>query len=280
MMRTILGEEAFRNGSDLYFERHDGQAVTCEDFVRAMEDASGIDLSQFRLWYSQAGTPQVKARIEHDAASATATLHLSQTIRDTPGQSGKSPMVLPLKTALIGADSGARLGEEQLILLEEPTASVTFEGRRPSRPLLSINRDFSAPVLLEVERQAGRTRAAGGSRSQSVRPLRGAAGTDAARADRRGTGRGSRSGAGDRRDARHAPLQLARPRVQGRGAVPADRKPDRRPDGAGRSRRHPCQPRSASAGGRIGAVRRTGRGAGHGCGRDGPVARKPRAFAG
>ncbi len=154
MMRTMLGNEAFRNGSDLYFERHDGQAVTCEDFIRAMEDASGIDLSQFRLWYSQAGTPQVKARIEHDAASATATLHLSQTIRDTPGQSGKSPMVLPLKTALIGADSGARLGEEQLILLEEPTASVTFEGVT-ERPLLSINRDFSAPVLLEVERKAG-----------------------------------------------------------------------------------------------------------------------------
>ena len=62
-----MGEEAFRKGSDLYFERHDGEAVTCEDFVRAMEDASGVDLSQFRLWYSQAGTPRVKARLEHDA---------------------------------------------------------------------------------------------------------------------------------------------------------------------------------------------------------------------
>ena len=81
--------EASAPGSDLYFERHDGEAVTCEDFVRAMEDASGVDLSQFRLWYSQAGTPRVKARLEHDAASATATLHLSQTIAATPGQAGK-----------------------------------------------------------------------------------------------------------------------------------------------------------------------------------------------
>jgi aminopeptidase N len=154
MMRTILGDAAFRKGSDLYFERHDGQAVTCEDFVTAMEDASGIDLSQFRLWYSQAGTPRVTARIEHNPASATAILHLSQSIPDTPGQSGKAPMVLPLKTALIGADSGAPQGEEQLILLVKPTASVKFEGVT-ERPLLSINRDFSAPALLDVERKAG-----------------------------------------------------------------------------------------------------------------------------
>ena len=154
MMRTILGEEAFRRGSDLYFDRHDGQAVTCEDFVTAMEDASGVDLSQFRLWYSQAGTPRVQARIEHDAASSTATLHLSQNIPDTPGQSDKSPMVLPLKTALIGANSGASLGEEQLVLLEQASTSVRFDGVTEP-PLLSINRDFSAPILLDVERSAG-----------------------------------------------------------------------------------------------------------------------------
>jgi aminopeptidase N len=154
MMRTILGEEAFRKGSDLYFERHDGEAVTCEDFVAAMEDASGIDLSQFRLWYSQAGTPRVKARIDHDPASATATLHLSQIVPDTPGQSIKSPMILPLKTALIGSDTGAPLGEERLILLNEASASVRFEGVSEA-PLLSINRDFSAPVLIEVDRRQG-----------------------------------------------------------------------------------------------------------------------------
>ena len=154
MMRTILGEEAFRKGSDLYFERHDGQAVTCEDFVTAMEDASGIDLQQFRLWYSQAGTPKVKARVEHDPASHTARVQLSQTIPATPGQSDKQPMLLPFKTALIGAESGASLGEERLILLDRPEEEVTFEGVTEP-PILSINRDFSAPVLIEVERKAG-----------------------------------------------------------------------------------------------------------------------------
>ena len=154
MMRTILGEDAFRKGSDLYFERHDGQAVTCEDFVTAMEDASGIDLSQFRLWYSQAGTPKVSARLEHDAASNSATLHLSQSVPATPGQADKSPMVLPLKAALIGANSGSPLAEEQLILLDGPSSSVTFDDIAEP-PLLSINRDFSAPVLLDVDRQSG-----------------------------------------------------------------------------------------------------------------------------
>jgi aminopeptidase N len=154
MMRTILGPEAFRKGSDLYFERHDGQAVTCEDFVAAMEDASGIDLSQFRYWYSQAGTPKVSGRLDHDPVSATATLHLSQTVPDTPGQSDKAPMVLPLKTSLIGANSGSALGDERLILLDEPSAIVSFDGVTEA-PLLSINRDFSAPILLEIERQPG-----------------------------------------------------------------------------------------------------------------------------
>jgi len=153
MLRTILGEDAFRKGSDLYFERHDGQAVTCEDFVTAMEDASGVDLGQFRLWYSQAGTPRVSARIDHDPASASATLHLSQAIPDTPGQAGKA-MVLPLKTALIGRDSGAPLGEEQLVLLDAEAASLRFE-EVAEAPLLSINRDFSAPVLLDVDRRPG-----------------------------------------------------------------------------------------------------------------------------
>jgi aminopeptidase N len=154
MMQTILGDEAFRKGSDLYFERHDGEAVTCEDFVTAMEDASGVDLAQFRLWYSQAGTPKVSAKLEHDPASASATLHLSQSIPDTPGQANKLPMVLPLKTALIGRDSGEAVGKERLILLDQEEASVSFFGIGEV-PLLSINRDFSAPVLLDAERQPG-----------------------------------------------------------------------------------------------------------------------------
>ncbi|MGI8930800.1 MAG: aminopeptidase N [Sphingomicrobium sp.] len=153
MMRTILGAEAFRKGSDLYFDRHDGEAATCEDFVRCMEDASGVDLTQFRLWYSQAGTPKVKARLDHDGSAGKATLTLSQSIPDTPGQSGKAPMVLPLKIQLIGADSGAPLGPERLVLLDTAEASANFDAAET--PLLSINRDFSAPVILDVERRAG-----------------------------------------------------------------------------------------------------------------------------
>jgi len=106
------------------------------------------------LWYSQAGTPKVSARLEHDAASNSATLHLSQSVPATPGQADKSPMVLPLKAALIGANSGSPLAEEQLILLDGPSSSVTFDDIAEP-PLLSINRDFSAPVLLEVDRQSG-----------------------------------------------------------------------------------------------------------------------------
>ena len=154
MMKTILGPEKFRAGTDLYFERHDGQAVTCEDFVKALEDASGVDLSRFRLWYSQAGTPQVRARIEHDTASGTAVLRLAQSIPPTPGQPVKKPMAIPLKTALIGEQSGAEIAPEQLILLEEPEQTITFEGVRET-PLLSINRGFSAPIVLEAERRPG-----------------------------------------------------------------------------------------------------------------------------
>ena len=153
MMRTILGEEAFRKGSDLYFDRHDGEAATCEDFVKAMEDASGVDLGQFRLWYSQAGTPKVSARLDHDPAARSATLHLNQYVPDTAGQAGKLPMVIPLKTALIGRDSGEAVGEERLILLDQAEDSVSFFGI-DEPPLLSINRDFSAPILLDVERRA------------------------------------------------------------------------------------------------------------------------------
>jgi aminopeptidase N len=150
MMRTMMGAEAFRRGTDLYFERHDGEAATCDDFVAAMEEASGLDLGQFKLWYEQAGTPKVAARLERDAGGAT--LHLSQSVPPTPDQPLKQPMVIPLRTRLIDAQ-GAE-GQERLIVLDTPEQSVRFDGA-PSDALLSINRGFSAPVAISVERRPG-----------------------------------------------------------------------------------------------------------------------------
>jgi aminopeptidase N len=154
MLHTVLGPEQFRAGTDLYFERHDGEAATCDDFVRALEDASGADLSAFKIWYSQAGTPHVKARLEHDGQAKTATLHLQQQVPPTPGQPVKQPMPIPLRTALIGEDTGSEVAAERLILLDGPQQSVTFENVAEP-PLLSINRNFSAPIVVQAERRGG-----------------------------------------------------------------------------------------------------------------------------
>ncbi|MGE4431870.1 MAG: aminopeptidase N [Sphingobium sp.] len=155
MMAQILGPEGFRKGTDRYFARHDGQAVTCEDFVRAMEQGAGeegasVDLSQFRLWYSQAGTPRVMADLSHDPVTCRATLTLRQSVPDTPGQADKQPMVLPLRTALFDRQTGERR-EERLLMLTQAEQSFSFDGVT-SAPVLSINRGFSAPVILEAPR--------------------------------------------------------------------------------------------------------------------------------
>ena len=102
MIHTLLGAESFRQGSDLYFTRHDGQAVTCEDFVRAMEDASGVDLRQFRNWYSQAGTPLVTVTDAYDEETQQYTLTVMQSCPATPGQQEKQPFVIPLAIGLLG----------------------------------------------------------------------------------------------------------------------------------------------------------------------------------
>ncbi|MBA3511946.1 aminopeptidase N [Sphingomonas sp.] len=151
MFHTLLGAEKFRAGTDLYFDRHDGQAATCDDFVQALQDASGTDLEPFKIWYSQAGTPKVSARLDHDARTRTATLHLAQRVDPTPGQPDKQPMPIPLNTALIGADSGREVAPERLILLDKAEQSIRFDQVAES-PLLSINRGFSAPVIVEAER--------------------------------------------------------------------------------------------------------------------------------
>jgi aminopeptidase N len=151
MMATILGPERFRTACDLYFDRFDGTAATCENFVACMEEGGGVDLSQFRLWYSQAGTPRVSASLDHDGGRAT--LRLAQQVPPTPGQAAKEPMVLPLRIRLFGAETGQPLGPEQLVLLKETIETIVFDGIA-ERPVLSINRGFSAPVTIESDRTA------------------------------------------------------------------------------------------------------------------------------
>ena len=103
MYRTLLGEAGFRKGTDLYFERHDGSAATCDDFRAAMADANGADLTQFERWYTQAGTPTVRAEGAYDAAAKKYTLTLSQSTPATPGQANKDPFHIPVEVALLAA---------------------------------------------------------------------------------------------------------------------------------------------------------------------------------
>jgi aminopeptidase N len=158
MYHTLLGEQGFQNGMRLYFERHDGQAVTCDDFLAAMADANGVDLSRFGRWYGQSGTPLVRARGEFDPEARSYTLHLSQHTPPTPDQPRKQALVIPLKMGLLspqGEELPLRLrGEERppatsrLLLLEEKRQSFVFEGV-DIQPVPSLLRDFSAPVKLD-----------------------------------------------------------------------------------------------------------------------------------
>ncbi|TGX42537.1 aminopeptidase N [Sphingomonas naasensis] len=151
MMATILGPDKFRAATDLYFDRFDGTAATCEDFVQCMEQAGGVDLTRFRRWYSQAGTPRVSATLAQEGGRAR--LKLRQLVPPTPGQPSKEPMVVPLRLKLFGANSGAPLGDEQLILLEDDSRELLFDNLSEP-PALSINRGFSAPIIVETNRTA------------------------------------------------------------------------------------------------------------------------------
>src|SRR5690606_7539817 len=140
--------------TDLYFERHDGEAATCEDFVKAIEEGADVDLTQFRLWYGQAGTPRITARIDADAATGDHTLHLVQLVPPTPGQLDKAPMLIPLRIKAYDRDGGHGDEGEQLVLLDRAETAVPL-GRYQSRPMLSINRSFSAPVIVDFAREEG-----------------------------------------------------------------------------------------------------------------------------
>lgn len=145
MQHTLLGPDAYRKATDLYFDRYDGMAVTCDDFVQCMEDASGLDLSQFKLWYSQAGTPEVSAEGQYNEAERRYTLTLKQHVPPTPGQPHKQPMHIPVKLGLVGSNGNDM--HEELLHLTKAEQVFTFENL-PSRPVPSILRGFSAPVRL------------------------------------------------------------------------------------------------------------------------------------
>ena len=152
MLRTLLGADRFRAGTDLYFRRHDGQAVTCEDFVKAMEDASGVDLTQFRIWYSQAGTPVLTVSNHYDAAAKRFSLTVSQATAPTPGQPEKAPLHIPIRLSLIGPDGKAQPldaggATEQVLELKGASARFDFDNI-PAKPIPSLLRGFSAPVRL------------------------------------------------------------------------------------------------------------------------------------
>jgi aminopeptidase N len=160
LYHTLLGEAGFQQGMRLYFERHDGQAVTCDDFRAAMADANGADLEQFGLWYSQSGTPVVTVRAEHDADRGEYTLELSQLTPATADQPDKQPLVIPFAVGLLDS-SGTALplqlaGGDQpaaatrLLILDKAAQTFTFEGVY-EKPIPSLLRDFSAPVKVRFD---------------------------------------------------------------------------------------------------------------------------------
>ena len=147
MYQTLLGKDGFRKGMDLYFKRHDGQAVTCDDFLAAMADANGRDLTQFKNWYSQAGTPRVMVQESYDAVTKQYQLTLTQSCAPSPGQSEKKPFHIPLEIRLL---TKANDQQEQLLELTQASQTWTFDNIE-ERPVLSINRNFSAPINLDFE---------------------------------------------------------------------------------------------------------------------------------
>ncbi len=166
MMQTLVGRDGFAKGMKLYFERFDGQAVTCDDFAQSMADANPESslahlLPQFKLWYSQAGTPHLGASGSYDATAQTYTLSFTQTCAPTAGQSDKQPFVIPVLLGLVGSSSGAALpltvqgstdaaAANHLFVMTGETASITFTGVA-EEPVPSILRGFSAPVVLDCD---------------------------------------------------------------------------------------------------------------------------------
>jgi aminopeptidase N len=160
MLNTLVGPEGYRKATDLYFERHDGQAATVEDWVKCFEDANGRDLKQFRLWYAQAGTPTVEAKGAYDPAKKTYTLSLKQIVPATPGQPEKKPMHMPIRLGLVSQQGralpltlegeNATGPEERVLELREAEEKFVFVDVEEA-PLLSVGRHFSAPVIFKTD---------------------------------------------------------------------------------------------------------------------------------
>ena len=155
MFYNLLGPETYRKATDLYFDRHDEQAVTCEDWAKCMEDASGIDLTQFKLWYTQAGTPEVNMTQQYDADAQKLTLRFEQHVPETAGQSDKKPMHIPIRVALISGNGDEIAlnteGDKETILhLKEKSQSFVFENVTAGT-VPSVLRGFSAPVKLSTD---------------------------------------------------------------------------------------------------------------------------------
>jgi len=156
MIKTLLGADVFRAGMDLYFTRHDGQAVTVEQFVQCFADVSGRDFSQFMRWYTQAGTPEIVVTPHYDARAQTYRLDVAQKIPPTPGQPIKEPMAVPLAIGLLDSDGSdlpllldGRPLDRGVLTLKAPSQSFVFSDIA-ERPRLSLNRGFSAPVKLAL----------------------------------------------------------------------------------------------------------------------------------
>ena len=156
MLNTLLGDEAFYRGASLYFERFDGMAVTCDDFVDAMQEASGKDLSQFRRWYEQAGTPVIAVETKFDEASGKFDISFEQRNPPTPGQDTKPPLHIPVAMSLLVDGKHHDLGEgekERVVELNEASETISINGLS-KQPVLSLLRGFSAPVRLELEQSS------------------------------------------------------------------------------------------------------------------------------
>ncbi len=160
MIHTLLGPEGFRRGMDIYFGRHDGQAVTCDDFVAAMAAGGNRDLSQFKNWYSQAGIPQLRVEGEYDGQQKTYSLRVGQSCPPSPGQESKEPYHLPLRVGLLGSDGrslpfrlsgdGAEPAKSQILDVRETQQEFVFDNI-PENPIPSLLGSFSAPVMLHYQ---------------------------------------------------------------------------------------------------------------------------------